>query len=133
MTPSLERLKRRSDFLRVAATRLKWVAPGLILQMAPTPAEVQTSDPTARLGFTVSKKVGNAVHRNRARRRLKALASQVMPGTALMGRDYVLIGRVETITRPYDLLLQDLQTALKRLNAVRVGHADRAATNNSGE
>ncbi len=72
-----------------------------------------------RLGFTCSKKVGNAVARNRARRRLKAAAAQLMPEAATPGYDYVLIGRSETVDRPYPLLLQDLRAALKRVGALR--------------
>lgn len=73
-----------------------------------------------RLGFTCSKKVGNAVARNRARRRLKAAAACLMPESAAAGYDYVLIGRAETVDRPYPLLLQDLRLALKRVGALRV-------------
>lgn len=72
-----------------------------------------------RVGFTCSKKVGNAVARNRARRRLKAAVDQVFPHSARPGLDYVVIGRKETVTRPYSLLLQDLRTALKRVGALR--------------
>lgn len=125
MRAAVARLKRRSDFLRVAAARRKWAAAGLVLQVAPRPAE-DTSDaeagrlgPVLGLGFTVSRKVGNAVKRNRARRRLRAAAEQVMPAHARPGSDYVLIGRRETLDRPFALLLQDLQAALKRLGAYR--------------
>lgn len=114
--PTLDRLKRRSDFLRVAATRRKFVTPGLILQIAPIP-ETSASDGLSRLGFTVSKKVGNAVRRNRARRRLKAVAQDVMAQNAIAGRDFVIIGRAATVRRSYDLLLQDLRRALKHLDA----------------
>ena len=68
-----------------------------------------------RIGFTVSKKVGHAVARNRARRRLRAAAAEVMPRRAAPGTDYVLIGRKGTLTRPYALLIDDLETALERL------------------
>ena len=125
------RLKRRSEFLRVAATRRKWAAPGLILQAAPAaavpspvhslanPVAAPGSEPGLRVGFTCSKKVGNAVARNRARRRLREAAAQILPGEAATGYDYVLIGRQETLRRPFALLVQDLQTALKRLGALR--------------
>ncbi|MDA8233073.1 MAG: ribonuclease P protein component [Magnetospirillum sp.] len=112
------RLLKRSDFLRVAAARRKWAAPGLILQAA---AANQAADgpPTLRVGFTTSRKVGNAVERNRARRRLRAAVAEVFPASAVPGLDYVVIGRRETLTRPYSLLLQDLRTALKRVRALR--------------
>ncbi|HIJ37610.1 MAG TPA: ribonuclease P protein component [Rhodospirillaceae bacterium] len=118
----ITRLKQRADFLRVAARRWKWAAPGLVLQAAPTPeAELQTA---TRIGFTSSKKVGNAVARNRARRRLRAVAAQILPLEASVGFDYVLIARKETLTRPFSLLLQDLQTALKRVAAQPMRHKE---------
>lgn len=111
------RLLKRSDFLRVAAARRKWAAPGLILQAAPYGEP--NGSASIRVGFTTSKKVGSAVERNRARRRLRAAVAEVFPGLALPGTDYVVIGRRETLARPYSLLLQDLRTALKRLGAPR--------------
>jgi len=116
MTARLDRLKKRADFLRVAALRRKWAAPGLILQAAPATGPQADS---VRVGFTVSKKVGNAVARNRAKRRLRAAVDAVFPGQAALGLDYVVIGRRETIDRPYSLLLQDLRAALKRVGGVR--------------
>jgi ribonuclease P protein component len=87
------------------------------MQAAPMPPGEEPGG--ARIGFTVSKKVGNAVERNRAKRRLRAAAAQILPDLAAPGLDYVLIGRRETLARPYSLLLKDLETALKRLRALR--------------
>lgn len=116
MAARLDRLKKRADFLRVAAQKRKWAAPGLILQAAPaTGTELQAD--SIRVGFTVSKKVGNSVCRNRARRRLKAAVDEIFPDHARLDLDYVVIGRRETLDRPYSLLLQDLLTALKRVGA----------------
>jgi ribonuclease P protein component len=126
---SLARLKKRADFLRVAALRRKWAAPGLILQAAPAGMSKMTADHTTdvvRVGFTVSKKVGNSVERNRARRRLKAAAGEVLPALAAPGLDLVVIGRKESLTRPYSLLLQDLRTALKRVGALRPAQPEAA-------
>jgi ribonuclease P protein component len=120
----LERLLKRPDFLRVAANRNKWAAAGLIMQAAPMPVADQPINADARLGFTVSKKVGNAVQRNRAKRRLRAAAQAVMPSLAAPGFDYVLIGRQQTLARPYSLLLKDLETALKRLRVLRPHDGD---------
>ncbi len=75
--------------------------------------------PGIRVGFTCSKKVGNAVARNRARRRLREAAERILPLHAQPGMDYVLIGRTESVGRPFHLLLQDLTQALKRLGAYR--------------
>ena len=130
---ALERLRRRSDFLRVAAGRRKWVAPGLILQTLasdPEASETRARRPeTIRIGFTATRKIGNAVTRNRARRRLKAAAAAVMPLHARPGFDYVLIARAETPTRVYGALLGDLETALRRLGAWRDGNAEQGERN----
>ncbi|HYC13541.1 MAG TPA: ribonuclease P protein component [Stellaceae bacterium] len=121
--PALERLRRRSDFLRVAAGRRKWVAPGLILQTLASIPEADGAPAPApeaiRVGFTATRKIGNAVIRNRARRRLKAAAAAVMPLHARPGFDYVLIARAETPKRIYGALLADLETALRRLGTWR--------------
>ena len=114
---SWEHLTRRPDFLRVAATRRRCVTPGLILQAAESSAELPES--AFRLGFTASRKVGGAVQRNRARRRLKAAAGQVMTVHAVPGMDYVLVARAETVKRPFLGLIADLETALRRLKMWR--------------
>lgn len=72
-----------------------------------------------KVGFTVSRKVGGAVTRNRVRRRLKAVAECVMPGKAGAGQDYVVIGRRGAIKRPFELLKQDMEIALRRLGTGR--------------
>jgi ribonuclease P protein component len=118
MATRLNRLKQRPDFLRIAALRRKWAAPGLILQAAPYTGPEMQAD-SLRVGFTVSKKVGNAVCRNRAKRRLRAAVDEVFTSQAALGLDYVVIGRRETLERPYSLLLQDLRTALKRVGGLR--------------
>jgi len=89
---------------------------GASVPAAPVPSPEKTD---LRVGFTCSKKVGNSVARNRAKRRLRAAAAELLPSLAQPGFDYVLIGRQETLRRPYGLLLQDLRTALKRVGALR--------------
>ena len=74
-----------------------------------------------RVGFTVSKKVGKAVVRNRARRRLRAAASVVLPTHGPQGHDIVLIGRAATNGRPFAALVGDLETALRRLKVWQGG------------
>ena len=117
MPARIGRLKQRSEFLKVAAARRKWVAPGLILQARQNDPASAPSQNTSelRVGFTVSKKVGNAVHRNRARRRLRAVAAEVMGSHAAHDVDYVLIGRRDTLVRPFTELRDDLETALRRM------------------
>ncbi|MEO5338719.1 MAG: ribonuclease P protein component [Magnetospirillum sp. WYHS-4] len=119
MTTVLARLKRRVEFLRVADARRKWVAPGLILQVRRRASGdfCPGGEAAIRVGFTVSRKVGNAVVRNRARRRLRAVAEAVLPVAARPGYDFVLIGRGGTIGRPFPELLEDLKKALARLGA----------------
>jgi ribonuclease P protein component len=107
-------LLRRADFLRVGASRLRRVTPGFILQAAPR----ENAD-GLRLGFTASRKVGNAVARNRAKRRLRALADQVMPQAADPALDYVFVARGETLERNFASMAEDLRQALRRLKRGR--------------
>ena len=104
------RLKRRSQFLFVASKGRKTPVPGLVLQALTRP----DASP-ARLGFTVTKKVGNAVVRNRTRRRLKEAARMVLAKAPLKGVDLVLIGRQETRGREFTLLVEDLRRAMAKL------------------
>ncbi|HUK57811.1 MAG TPA: ribonuclease P protein component [Stellaceae bacterium] len=114
----LARLKKRSEFLHVAAKGRKWTTPGLILQALPRAA----GESGPRVGFTASRRVGIAVVRNRARRRLREAVRRALPN-ALPG-DYVVIARQGTIGRPFADLIGDLETALKRLGAWRAGAAE---------
>jgi len=113
--PQIEPLKVRADFLRVAATRRRWAMPGLVLQVAPTPSPARKDD-TVRIGYTASRKVGNAVTRNRARRRLRAAVAQTVPDNARAGVDLVVIARAATARRQFADLRRDLETALKKLD-----------------
>jgi ribonuclease P protein component len=111
------RLKRRADFLRVAGMRRKWAAPGLILQVSPQPEQNPSEPFPVRVGFTASRKVGNAVMRNRARRRLKAVVAELVGKHAKPGHDLVLIARTATCECPFEDLKRDLLQALKRTKA----------------
>jgi len=121
----LRRLRRRPEFLRVQRNGRRFATPGLVLQACPVHQPATLSGPAGSsgsahlddigIGFTASKKVGNAVARNRARRRLKALVREHMPTAAKPGVDYVVIARQGTITRPWPALQQDFMAALKRL------------------
>jgi ribonuclease P protein component len=83
--------------------------------MQPSPEDLHKSD-TIRVGFTVTKKVGDAVRRNRAKRRLREVARAVLPLYAVEGTDYVLIGRDATLTRPFADLIEDLKMALRKVH-----------------
>jgi ribonuclease P protein component len=113
----VERLKRRREFLRVAAVGRKWAAPGMVLQACSLDSATAATD--VRYGLTVSKKVGGAVVRNRVRRRLRVVAETILPKHAEPGHDYVLIGRASTVNRPFAALLNDLEIALRRVKAYR--------------
>ncbi len=108
-------LKRRAEFLRVAAKGRKAPSPGLVLQ-----ALDRGDEAPVRLGFTVTKKVGNAVVRNRTRRRLRAAARLLLAETPAHGADLVLVGRDTTRARRFDLLIDDLRRGLAKLGVATV-------------
>lgn len=112
-------LAKRRDFLRVAATRKKWVSGSMIVQIAPRETSDLEQDSqaisTIRVGYTASKKVGNAVMRNRAKRRLREVVRHVLGDKGQEGHDYVLIARSATVALPFDQLIRDFSWCLKRL------------------
>ncbi len=111
-TAPLERLKKRADFL--AAAKGPTCARGAVL------AQVRDrNDGTAaiRVGFTATRRIGGAVARNRAKRRLREAARLILPALGRPGCDYVLIARSGVASRPWPSLLDDVKTALIRLAA----------------
>lgn len=138
----MQRLKQRTDFLH-AARGVKWVAPAFVLQTRlarprspmhtgagsgiatglqtaawQDPAGPEQAEPEgeARLGFTASRKVGGAVARNFARRRLREAARQVFPGKARQAHDYVLIARRSIGTCRFSKIVDDLETAIQKVH-----------------
>lgn len=110
------RLRKRAEFLRVAGKGRRAPAPGLVLQVL-----VRGDTDPPRLGFTVTKKVGNAVVRNRTKRRLRAAARDLLAEAPATGIDMVLIGRSETRSRRFALLVDDLRRTMAKLGAIPAG------------
>ena len=110
--PGLSVIARRPDFLRAAQGRRQGTA-GFLLQAR----DRGDGLPGARVGYTCSRKIGNAVLRNRAKRRLREVARAVLAGLARPGWDYVLVGRPgATVTRDFALLLADMEGALRAVH-----------------
>jgi ribonuclease P protein component len=109
----MERLRQRADFL-AAATATKVPAAAFVLQ-----ARKRDDDGPVRMGFTVSKKVGNAVERNRVRRRLREIVRLSGPGRMQTGHDYVLVGRKAALKAPFDKIAEEFDGALRRVHAGR--------------
>jgi ribonuclease P protein component len=108
----MERLRRRADFLAAASGR-RASAASFTLQ-----ARRRGDDGPPRIGFTVSRKVGTAVERNRVRRRLKEMARSAAMQCIEPGHDYVLVARRPALTRGFEQLLADFDAALRRLAPV---------------
>lgn len=125
---ALVSIPSRAGFLAARDSGIKAVAAGFVLQAAPTGREEW------RLGLTASKKTGNAVRRNRARRRLRALARTELAKRARSGIDYVLIARHGTTERSWEDLVKDLHKALGYLHRGidRAGEDDETRTAREG-
>lgn len=106
-------LKKRKDFVRVAKQGLKMVTSTLILQAAQT-LSANASSP--QVGYTTTKKIGKAHVRNRTRRRLRAAVREVFAQYAIANVDYVIIGRYNTATCPFENLTKDLAWGLKKIS-----------------
>lgn len=111
----IKTLQTRPEFLRAASARRQGTG-GFLVQARFR----DDGKPTVQVGFTASKKIGNAVARNRAKRRLRAVARTVLPDFAQAGWDYVLVARPGvTVDRPFGDLLADLQGALMQIHKGR--------------
>jgi ribonuclease P protein component len=103
-------LKRRADFLRVRGGP-KWSGPAFLMDTRPS---LQPGPP--RIGFTVTKKLGNAVVRNRIRRRLREAVRAGLTAGAQPNHDYVVVARPPAIDRPFQDLVRDVEAAFRRLH-----------------
>jgi ribonuclease P protein component len=120
--PPVERLKKRPAFL--AAAKGASVSRGAVVVQALDRADALG---LIRCGFTATRRVGNAVVRNRAKRRLREAAARLAPLHGKPGHDYVFIARAGTAKRPWARLLDDVESALISLAANQVPAADRPA------
>lgn len=111
----LIQIKKRADFLKVQSKGRKWVSHGLIIQTMPNDEDIK------RIGFTVTKRTDkSAVKRNRIKRRLRAAAADILPEYAKNGQDYILVGRPQTLTRPYDALKKDIKWCLGKMDLLEL-------------
>jgi ribonuclease P protein component len=106
----LATIKKRADFLAANGGR-RASTPGFILLVR----DRKDSDPAMRVGFTVTRKIGGAVVRNRMKRRFRALAREVVPAKGFAGSDHVMIGRSKGVEREFGLLRSELERALDGL------------------
>jgi ribonuclease P protein component len=114
----MDRLIKRADFVAAAGAMR---APGSAFLMQ---ARDRREPGAARVGYTVTKKTGNSVERNRIRRRLRQAARNVVPRLGHEGYDYVLIARRAALAAPYSLLVQELERALGRLHRAQTEGRD---------
>ena len=107
-------LKKRPDFLRVAKGR-RWHGIGMVVQFT----KRLIADEHVGVGYTASRKVGGAVVRNRAKRRLRALVREMVPKASVAGTDLVLIARAQTASLPFETLRSDLTAAFAKIEGSR--------------
>ncbi|MEW5688072.1 MAG: ribonuclease P protein component [Pseudomonadota bacterium] len=110
--PMIQKLTKRSEFL--ACAKAPSTAKGAVVVQALPRGD---DDPKVRVGFTATKRIGGAVERNRAKRRMREAARQILPDLGQPGVDYVFIARGGVITRSWARLLDDVKSALIRLAA----------------
>tara|TARA_A100001011_G_scaffold383477_1_gene454764 strand:- start:372 stop:737 length:366 start_codon:yes stop_codon:yes gene_type:complete len=114
--PKLCKITKKSDYLRIRSG-LKISTPGFIIQAIEREKQNPIDPQSIRCGLTCSKKIGNAVKRNRAKRRLRVLINNIIPIQGLAGWDYVLIGKEQTTEKlPFKILEKNLSEALFKLH-----------------
>jgi ribonuclease P protein component len=119
----LPTLKKRSEFQRVRGGG-RYACAAFVMEGKPRPSGDPAAPPAitttynhARFGFTITKKIGNAVVRNRIRRRLRAALTSLAPANADQNTDYVLIARLPSYTQPYSELIASLQSAFRQVRS----------------
>ena len=127
----MERLKRRTDF-KAAAQAARAPAGAFVLQARQRGAESDGIADAIRVGFTVSRQVGNAVERNRVRRRLREMVRLSPPAALRAGHDYVVIGRRAALDAPFADMVRQFDAALRRLQAKPQNGKEGAAERPSG-
>ena len=128
---TIDTLKKRAEFLRLRGGA-RWATPSCVVETKPA-ADPGATARGPRFGFTVTKKLGNAVVRNRIRRRLRAALSAVANERARAGHDYVLVARGAAFDRPFPDLLKDLEVALHRVHHPASEKRRNPARDNVGE
>ena len=108
-------IKNRRDFLAANGSGKKYVMPRFILQLSPRAADHPYKE-SPRIGYTVTKKMGNAVARNRIKRRLREAARKAAPRLMQEGNDYVLISRLDALTCDFSQLVGDMEIAFSRIH-----------------
>ena len=115
-------IRARRDFLRVQSKGQKKVMPGFVLHIFERGVSKPPHINAPRAGFTASKKVGGAVQRNLAKRRMRALVRDIIGPKARAHHDYVVVARAQILTRSYRLLEKELKNGLMRLYAQLDSH-----------
>lgn len=116
----LGRLKKRPEFLAVTAAQKKWVADSVIVQVGPAQGA------SLRVGYTATKKIGNAVIRNRCKRRLRAAMDRIVAQYSLKAADIVLVARATTADCDWNKLYGDVKWCLKRLDLLIIPSSESA-------
>jgi len=108
----IEMLTARSDFLAIQSKGKRWVSKGMAIHVRKNELD------HIRVGYTITKKVfKSAVKRNRVKRRLRAVAADVLSKNGQVGYDYILVGRHDTLTKPFDELVKDFKWCLRKLES----------------
>ena len=113
----IEHLKKRKDFIKIAHSKKKSIAKGLIIQASPR--KLIEKKFFIRVGFTITKKVGNAVVRNRIRRRLRSIFKQLIIQMGMPGWDYVIIARKAIINYSFNQIINDMKFVISNIHNCR--------------